>query len=74
MVTKQFWLDVAEIVDAWRVFPRGYMIMFAFFLWDLHTWYTALPDAKYADLYAGLVYGSLTALTAWYMGSGRKWG
>lgn len=73
MFTKQQWLNAAEIVDAWRVFPRGYMIMFAFFLWDLHQWYTTAGNASHADFYANLVFGVLGVLTGWYMATGRKW-
>ena len=71
-LSKQAWLDVAEIVDAWRVFPRLYLALFWYFLWDVHQWYTAA--AATSDVYANLVFGSISALTGFYMGSGRKWG
>ena len=70
--TKQQFLDGAEIVDAWRVFPRLYLGFFLLFIWDLHQWYTTVADNP--DIYANLVFGSISALTGFYMGSGRKWG
>ena len=68
---KEFWLDAAEVVDAWRVFPRMYLLLFAYFLWDLHNWYITV--ASNPDIYANLVFGAISALTGWYMGTGRSW-
>lgn len=69
---KQGFLDAAEVVDAWRVFPRLYLGFFLLFIWDLHQWYTTV--AEQPDYYANLVFGSISALTGFYMGTGRKWG
>lgn len=71
-MNKQWWLDAAEVVDAWRLFPRCYLVMFAVFLWDLHTWYISVT--KSPDIYAPLVFGVVGAVFGLYMGSGRKWG
>jgi hypothetical protein len=68
---KQKWMDAAEVVDAWRVFPRGFMVLFWYFLWDVHSWYKLAETTS--DIYANLVFGSIAALTGFYMGSGRKW-
>ena len=69
---KGWFLDVAEVIDALRVFPRVYLGFFLLFIWDLHQWYTTV--AGNPDIYANLVFGSISALTGFYMGSGRKWG
>jgi hypothetical protein len=69
---KQVVLDVAELLDALRIFPRLYLGFFLLFIWDLHHWYTTV--AGNPDIYANLVFGSISALTGFYMGSGRKWG
>lgn len=68
------WLVWAERVDAWRVFPRIYLTVYLYFLWDVHSWYKALPNVAYPDAYAALIWGALTGLTGFYIGSGRKWG
>lgn len=70
-LAKQWFLDVAEIIDALRVFPRLYLGFFLIFIWDLHQWYTTVAAAP--DFYANLVFGSISALTGFYMGTGRKW-
>lgn len=72
-VWKQFWLDLAEVVDAWRVFPRIFLAIYLFFLWDVHLWYTLESDILLPDAYAGLVWGAISYLTGFYLGSGRKW-
>ena len=72
MLSKQDWLDFAEVLDAMRFFPRLYLGVFLVFIWDLHQWYTAV--AVNPDYYANLVFGSISALTGFYMGTGRKWG
>ncbi|GAB5451816.1 MAG: hypothetical protein Hals2KO_21440 [Halioglobus sp.] len=71
---KQIWLDAAEIVDAWRVWPRIMMVLFWVFLWDVHGWYTSIPTPAGMQVYANLVFGSVSALTGFYIGTGRKWG
>jgi hypothetical protein len=69
---KGRFLDVAEVLDALRVFPRLYLGFFLLFIWDLHQWYTSV--AVQPDYYANLVFGAISALTGFYMGTGRKWG
>jgi hypothetical protein len=68
---KQRLLDAAEVVDAWRVFPRLYLGFFLAFIYDLHQWYITVATAP--DYYANLVFGAISVLTGLYMGSGRKW-
>lgn len=72
MGKKQAWLDFAEVLDALRVFPRLYLGFFLFFIWELHQWYST--EATNPDIYANLVFGAISALTGFYMGTGRKWG
>ena len=71
---KQRFLDSAEVVDAWRVFPRLYLAVYLYILWDVHSWYKALPSTAYPDAYAALIWGAISVLTGFYLGSGRKWG
>ena len=68
---KQRILDVAEVFDALRIFPRLYLGFFLLFIYDLHQWYTTV--ASNPDIYANLVFGSISALTGFYMGTGRAW-
>ena len=68
---KAAFMGFAEVLDALRIFPRLYLGFFLIFIWDLHQWYTTVAQSP--DVYANLVFGSIAALTGFYMGTGRKW-
>lgn len=68
---KQRCMDAAEIVDAWRVFPRIFMGFFLYVLWDVHTWYQG--EATYPDVYVNVVWGAVGVITGFYVKSGRDW-
>lgn len=71
-VSKEWFLDAAEVVDAWRVFPRLFMVLYIAILWDVHTWYRGV--AEYPDIYVNVVWGAVGVMTGFYIQSGRKWG
>lgn len=71
-ISKQWWLDAAEVLDAWRVFPRGFMLIYIYILWDVHSWYKL--NAVYPDVYVNVVWGAVGVMTGFYVQSGRKWG
>ena len=88
-MSKQWWLDAAEIMDAWRLIPRLILVaIYAFVLW--YTWgvtemfFKALFDPgvtewKLAGIsaFGGLTIPALgalaTGITKAYLNSGRKW-
>lgn len=70
--SKQWWLDTAEVIDAWRVFPRSFMVIYILILWDVHCWYKV--NAVYPDVYVNVVWGAVGVMTGFYIQSGRKWG
>ena len=75
---KQWWMDAAEVLDAWRVFPRSFMVVYIYILWDVHTWYKAYvlahPSLGFPDVYVNVVWGAVGVMTGFYVQSGRKWG
>lgn len=70
-MTKKWFLSAAEVLDAWRVFPRGFMIIYILILWDVHSWYKV--HAMYPDVYVNVVWGAVGVMTGFYVQSGRKW-
>lgn len=70
---KKAWLDAAEVVDAWRVFPRIYLGVFLFFLWDMHRWLTGVLPPDSAHIYGNMVWGAVGVITGFYTATGRKW-
>jgi len=73
VIGKQLLLDMAEVIDAWRVFPRTFLLIYIWFLWDVHNAYTHQAVPQWYAAYASLVWGGLVAITKWYQESGRKW-
>jgi len=73
-MNKQYWIDLAEIIDAWRVFPRiffgAYIILFIISA----LWIMALPVVSVEQ--AGFAAAIVTAGAAWfnmYVKSGRTY-
>jgi hypothetical protein len=81
---KQRWLDFCEVFDAARIVPRS--VLYAFGIWTIYIadytlfWYFHLPVAERTVQDAGLVTGTITAVTTvfgmtikFYNNSGRQW-
>ena len=84
LLSKQKWLDRAEVVDAWRVVPRllifGFCAWFAYQTYYLITWYTNLPIAAQTTQASSFCFGCFTAMSGMggyvfktYAGGGRNW-
>lgn len=71
---KQSFLDLAEIVDAWRLFPRLLIVWFMMEVSRQCTWYMMLETREVGDhLVLVAVIGLGTAAFKFYVDSGRKW-
>jgi hypothetical protein len=67
-------LDIAETVDALRVFPRIFLIGYGLLAFEMCRWAMAQPALSLEQM--GLVTavaGLFVPLTGWYMQTGRKW-
>lgn len=40
---KQIALDIAEIVDAWRIIPRVILVLYSTLVFQLYLWYKSIP-------------------------------
>lgn len=66
-------IDLAEAVDAWRIFPRLFISVYIYLLYTVVTWYTGL-DAPTVEQ-SGLISVVVGAGAAWfgvYVNSGRE--
>ena len=71
---KEWWLDLAEVADALRLWPRIMLSLVAIFLWDVHSWYTAIAEVGIgSDVYANLVWTGVGVILIKYMETGRRW-
>ena len=41
-------IDLAKAVDAWRIFPRMFLIVYIILLYKTVIWFMALPDPNHA--------------------------
>lgn len=71
---KRALLDAAEVVDAWRLFPRLFMLGYGLMCWHIVAWAMSLPtlSAEQAGL-AGGITAMFVPLSNWYMQTGRRW-
>lgn len=71
---KQAILESAEMVDAWRLFPRLALFWFMAEVTRHGTWYMALEHREVGDhLVAAAVVGLGAAVFKFYVDSGRDW-
>jgi hypothetical protein len=74
-VTKQQWLDAAEVADAWRLVPRIIICGYGLILWNADQWFQALEAPSTAQqFYINVIWGAAMGITAFYLNTGRKWG
>jgi hypothetical protein len=80
---KQFWLDGAEIADAYRVVPRililGWMGFYMEYAWFLTDWFFTLAAPTLEQTtFVTTVISALGTMSIWlgniYVNSRRKWG
>jgi hypothetical protein len=73
--SKDFWLAIAEIVDAFRLFPRAFVAGYGLFCLELGRWAMSRPDLTTQQMaFVIAVIGLFTPILAFYQASGRKWG
>lgn len=81
---KQFWLNLAELIDAYRLMPRAILaasLAFAgWYIYAITVWYMALPLIErtvevsgFAGLTIPAVFGLAGKMVDWYLKTGRSW-
>ena len=72
MTTKA--LKWAEIIDAYRVWPRALIILYGWMVFEVTVWFMSLPDPNTAQaMLISTVWGASAAWFGVYVHSGRKW-
>ena len=67
-------LRIAELIDAFRVVPRLWLIGYGWMLVHVTDWFMVLtePNTQQAAL-VSTVWGAGAMITAFYVQTGRKW-
>ena len=60
----QRWIDLAHAVDQWRIFPRAFITMYIYLLFQSANWFMALVDPTVAQ--SGLISVLVGAGAAWF--------
>lgn len=67
------WIHLAHAFDAWRPFPRMFIVLYLYMVYRVIEWYIALPDPSMEQ--SGLISVVVGAGAAWfglYVSSGGK--
>jgi len=74
MINKQKLLDIAELIDAYRMIPRILLLSVAYLVWDTIEWYKLLdnPTSQQSALIT-TVTAIIPFVINFYLSSGRKW-
>jgi hypothetical protein len=81
---KAFWIDLAEVIDSLRIFPRlivgAYLWLLIWVTWYFAHMYFALPAAErtvqltaFASVVLTAAFGALPFIVKIYMDTGRDW-
>ena len=73
MNKNSIWWVAPEYFSRWRLFPRAFISMYIYLLFETTTWFMALPDPNNAQ--AGLISVIVGAGAAWfglYVNGGRS--
>ena len=60
----QSWIDLAEAVDSWRIFPRAFLSIYMFLLYYATFWFMELPEPSLEQ--SGLISVLVGAGAAWF--------
>ena len=64
MNKNSVWWNAPEYFSRWRLFPRAFISMYIYLLYDVVQWFMALPDPNTQQ--AGLVSVIVGAGAAWF--------
>ena len=71
---KETLLNIAEILDAYRVVPRILVLTYSLMLWNITQWFQGLSDPTNPQAtFVSVVYGASAGMFAFYANSGRNW-
>lgn len=74
-VRKGTLLDIAELLDAYRVVPRILLFFYGYLVWYITNWYLPIqnPTTGQTAVFTTLL-GSIPVIVGLYQSSGRRWG
>jgi len=72
--TQDKWLKLAERIDAFRVFPRIFVMGYGYMAMDIWFWVKTVPTLTATQsAFTTSIVGLCIPLLGWYFSTGRKW-
>jgi hypothetical protein len=67
-------IDVAEIIDAHRIFPKVFVFGYGILCWHIALWYMGLEvPGNEQTAFVTIVVSVFAPLFNWYSQGGRRW-
>lgn len=67
-------MDIAEVIDAHRVFPKFFVAGYGVLCWKVALWFMALPQPiAEQSAFVTIVVSVFAPLFNWYSQGGRTW-
>lgn len=67
-------LDLAEVIDAHRVWPKAFIVCLLILTWKVACWFMTLPARGTEDTaFASIVFAAMAKAFDWYCQGGRTW-
>ena len=71
---KQRLLDIAELIDSFRVVPRIILLCYGYMVYDITMWFKILENPSSSQsMFISVVYGAAAGIFGLYSKSGREW-
>lgn len=71
---KKLFLTFAEVLDAYRAWPRGLISLYGYMVYETSMWFMGLQDPNAAQsAFVSIIWGASAAWFGIYVSSGRKW-
>ena len=68
-------LEIAELIDAWRIVPRSILVFYGYLVWYVANWFMVIPNPGTGQTaFTVSIAGSIPVVIALYQNSGRRWG
>lgn len=71
---KKQWMDIAEIVDAFRIIPRFILIGYGVLCYNMYLWFTSLEDPTQTQAaFVSIIIGVAGYIIGSYYKTGKDW-
>lgn len=64
------WVEMSKNLDSFRIWPRAFMVVYGYMLWEVTEWFMTLPEPNMAQgSFVGIVWGAAAGFFGFYVNS-----